>query len=119
MLTHCSVTVLFLWVLGVVLETIAVVVRCHCVVALMRSSNMVVVCLSEPLIRRMSSANLRLASRSCSMSLFPWLSLLHVSDVGFMMDCKRVLNRSVLGGSPCLEYVQLLTSVCTLAGCLS
>ena len=52
--------------------------RPSAVVALARWSSMVVVCLGEPLMRRMSSANLRLerfVSRSCSASLTPWLPL--------------------------------------------
>ena len=58
------------------------------VVAVVRSSSMVVVCLSEPLMRRMSSANQRLerfVSGSCSTSLTPWLPLFHLSVSGFMM----------------------------------
>ena len=64
----------------VVLEMIFVFLECSCklcaVVAEMRSSSMVVVCWSVPLMRRMSPVNLRLgkiAPRSCSTSLNPWV----------------------------------------------
>ena len=53
--------------------------------AVMRSSDMVVVCLIVPLMRRMSSANLKLerfASRSCSTSLSLWFV-----SIGFL--CQR------------------------------
>ena len=49
---------------------------------------MVVVCFSEPLMRRMSSANLRLERfvlGSCSASLTPWLHLFLFSVFGFMI----------------------------------
>ena len=85
------------------------------------SSRMVVVCFSEPPLRRMSSANLRLERfllRSCSASLTQWLNLFHFPVSGFMMYCRSGLNKSVLSGSPCLVPRSrwdclLLTSECT------
>ena len=55
-------------------------------------------CLSEPLMRRKSSAILRFAWRSCSTSLTPCCSI-----GGFVMCCGSELNKSVLSGSPCLD----------------
>ena len=95
-----TATVLPLPRFDVVLEMIWVFVGWSCrpcaAVAVVRSSSMVVVCFSEPPMRRTSSANLRF----------------HVSDGGFisstfsicglMMHCKSELNKSVLSGSPCL-----------------
>ena len=69
--------------------------------AVVRSSNTVVVCLSEPLMGRTSSAALRLekfVSRPCSTIL----SQFHFSVGGFMMYCRSELNKSVLSGSLCL-----------------
>ena len=71
------------------------------VVAVVRSSSMVVVCSSEPLMRRMSSANLtmeRSVLGPCSASQTPWLHLLHFSAIGFMMYCWSKLNKGVLSG---------------------
>ena len=64
---------------------------------------MVVVCINEPLMKRMSSANLRLErfeSESYSASLTPWLHLFHFLDSGFMTYCRGDLNKSVLKRSP-------------------
>ena len=82
---------------------------------------MVVVCLSEPLMRIMSSANLRLerfVSGSCSAGLTPWSFLYHFPVTGFRMYWKSELKMSVLSGSPCLVLRSrwkclLLSSVCT------
>ena len=89
----------------VVLEMIWVFVGWSCgpcaVVAVVRSSSMVVVCFSEPLMRRMSSAYLRLERfvlGSCSASLTPWLHLIHISAIGFVMYCRSELNKNVLTG---------------------
>ena len=68
-------------------------------VAVVKSSGMVVVCLSEPLMRRMSSANLRLERFVLVFVLAKSDSLVHFSDV--MRYCESV-NKSVLSGSPCL-----------------
>ena len=71
---------------------------------------MVVVCSSEPLMRRTSSARLeRFASGSCSTSL-NLLPQFHLSVSGF-----SELNRSV--GLP--AWCLLLTSVCSVARCWS
>ena len=58
------------------------------VLAVVRSSSMVVVCLSKLLMKRMSSTNPKMekfASRPCSASLTLWFSLFRFSDSGFMM----------------------------------
>ena len=54
---------------------------------------MVVVCFSDPLMRRMSSANLRLERlvESCSATLTPWLRLFHFCKM-FMVDARLVLE---------------------------
>ena len=72
-------------------------VGCRCkpcaVVAVVTCSGIVVVCMSEPLMRRMSSANLRFerfVSVPCSANLAPWLPLFHFSVSGFIMNCKSV-----------------------------
>ena len=73
---------------------------CACV-AVARSSSMVVVRLTEQLVRRMSSANLRLerlVSRSCPTSLTPWVSLFHFSVSGFMMYWSSCMHGSSM---PC------------------
>ena len=67
---------------------------------------MVVVCFSEPLMRRMSSADKRLerfASRSCSASLTSRLSLFHLSVGGFRMCCRSELDEIVLSGFALLD----------------
>ena len=51
----------------------------------MKSSIMVVVCLSETLMKKISPANLgleRFSLESCSTSLAPWLLLFHLSFDG-------------------------------------
>ena len=60
-----------------------------------------VVCLSEPLMTRTSSALSfeRFASRSCVATLTSQLSLFHFSDHGFKMLSKSELNRSVISGN--------------------
>ena len=70
---------LFLPRFDLVLEVFLVFVRWNytpcAVVAVVRLSSVVVVCLSEPLMTRMSPAKLRLerfVSGSCSASLVPW-----------------------------------------------
>ena len=83
-----TATVLILMCFDVVSEMTSVFVDCSCksyaVVAVARSSCMVVVCFSE--LRRMSCANLRLerfVSGLCLTSLTPWLNLFHFSVNGF------------------------------------
>ena len=53
---------------------------------------MEVVCFSEPLMERMSSANLRLerfVSGSCSARMTPWFSLFHFPVSCFITCCKK------------------------------
>ena len=108
----------------VVLEMIWVFVGWSCrpctVVTVVRSSSMVVVCFSEPLMRRMSSANLwleRFVLVWCAASLTPWLHLFQFSALGFMMFCKselvvqeRAERVSLLCSS--LEVEALASDVC-------
>ena len=80
---------------------------------------MLVVCLSEPLMRRMSSA-----AEVRVMVMFNWLSLFNFSVIGFMMYCKNTLNKSLLSGSSCWVSrlwwdCLLLTSMCSFAHCSS
>ena len=112
----------------VVLEMIFVfVVWLQAVYRWVRPSYMVVVCLSEQLMRKISSANLRsdrFASGSCSTTLTPWLFLFHFSESGYVVCGWRESKRSVLSGSPCFVprsrwYCLLLTSVCAVARCWS
>ena len=93
--------------------------------AVVKSSSTVVVFFSE-LMRRMSSANLRkerFVSGSCSAKLTPWLPLFHIFCSWFhVFFFGSALNRSVLGGSPCLVPCFMwkclfVTSVCTVARC--
>ena len=100
-----------------------VFVECGCepcaVVAALRSSNMVVVCLSEPRKRRIPPAHLRLerfASRS------------HFSVGEFMMYSRSELRKSMLGGEGGERgrgFTRLrwncsqLASVCTFGRCWS
>ena len=70
---------------------------------MVRSSGMVVVCLSELLMSSMSSAKLRL-ERFVLGVLFgksdSEVTPLPLSAIGFMMCCKSALNKSELSGSP-------------------
>ena len=87
------------------------------VVALVRSFSMVVVCFSEPLTRRMSSANLKL--ERCSASLTLWLHLFNCPVSGFVLyEYGRAERVSLLGSSLDVE-VFASTSVCTDARCWS
>ena len=68
------------------------------VVAVAMLFGMVVVCFSEPLMRRMSSANLRLerfVSGSCSAKLTPWVYFFHFPVSVFLMYCRSELHKSV------------------------
>ena len=87
------------------------------VMAVVRSSSMVVVCLIEPLMERMSSG-------LCSTSLTPFLPRFHFSVCGFMMYCRSEMNKSVLSASPWLvsrlrwKCFAFDVGVCAVARCM-
>ena len=105
----------------VVLEMIFVFVGS----VVVRSSRMVVVCFSESLMERVSSANLRLerfVSGSYSARMTPWFSLFHIPVCGFITYCKKWVEQeraervSLLGSSLEME-VFTLTSMLVLEIC--